>query len=469
MDASKDETSQTSDCPHCAENARRVSRLESELAALKSRLAKLEPAARGAKRQAAPFSKGPPKPDPKPPGRKGGGDYGTHHRRGVPPQIHETYEARLPDCCTDPNCPGRLKLKEIRQQYQTDIPREPIHRQFDVYVGECDVCHRRVQGRHPLQTSDALGAAAIQIGPNLQSLAVTLNKDCGMSYGKIERLMKAAFTVDFSRGGACRTVLRVAGRCEPAYQSILVRVRGSDAIVPDETGWRICGALAWLHVAVGADATAYLIHRKPGFAAAAELIGADFEGLMTHDGFKPYDRFTYAVHQACLGHLMRRAHELGESAVGGAVHFPRQVQAVFRQALDIRDRRDAGEISAAQSAALEPVLARRMAELNSRIRTDPDDERFAKHLDNLHESLFTFLRFEGMDATNHKAEQAIRPAVVNRKVWGGNRTQAGAQAQSILMSVLRTAKQRGMDAFAFISQTVQSVIGRRPTFALDTG
>ena len=397
-----------------------------------------------------------PKPDPKPPGRKGGGDYGTHHRRGVPPQIHETYEARLPDCCTDPNCPGRLKLKEIRQQYQTDIPREPIHRQFDVYVGECDVCHRRVQGRHPLQTSDALGAAAIQIGPNLQSLAVTLNKDCGMSYGKIERLMKAAFTVDFSRGGACRTVLRVAGRCEPAYQSILVRVRGSDAIVPDETGWRICGALAWLHVAVGADATAYLIHRKRGFAAAAELIGADFEGLMTHDGFKPYDRFTYAVHQACLGHLMRRAHELGESAVGGAVHFPRQVQAVFRQALDIRDRRDAGEISAAQSAALEPVLARRMAELTSRIRTDPDNERFAKHLDNLHESLFTFLRFEGMDATNHKAEQAIRPAVVNRKVWGGNRTWAGARAQGVLLSVLETCKRAGRSGLEFVSQTLRA-------------
>jgi hypothetical protein len=31
------------------------------------------------------------------------------------------------------------------------------------------------------------------------------------------------------------------------------------------------------------------------------------------------------------------------------------------------------------------------------------------------------------DGTNYHAEQAIRPAVVNRKVWGGNRTLAGSR------------------------------------------
>ena len=51
---------------------------------MEARIAKLEALARGAKRQAAPFSKGPPKSDPKPPGRKSGEDYGTHHRRALP-------------------------------------------------------------------------------------------------------------------------------------------------------------------------------------------------------------------------------------------------------------------------------------------------------------------------------------------------------------------------------------------------
>jgi transposase len=63
---------------------------------------------------------------------------------------------------------------------------------------------------------------------------------------------------------------------------------------------------------------------------------------------------------------------------------------------------------------------------------------------------FWFLIDPTIDATNYRAEQAIRPAVVNRKVWGGNRTWSGANTQSILMSVLRTCGQRSHNPFAFL-------------------
>jgi hypothetical protein len=53
-------------------------------------------------------------------------------------------------------------------------------------------------------------------------------------------------------------------------------------------------------------------------------------------------------------------------------------------------------------------------------------------------TLFTFLRKPGLDATNWWAEPAIRFGVILRKVWGGNRTWAGARAQVMLMSVWRT-------------------------------
>jgi Transposase IS66 family len=53
--------------------------------------------------------------------------------------------------------------------------------------------------------------------------------------------------------------------------------------------------------------------------------------------------------------------------------------------------------------------------------------------------LFTFLRCPGfLDATNNAAERALRPSVIARKTWGGNRTPAGAQNQQILASILRT-------------------------------
>ena len=46
---------------------------------------------------------------------------------------------------------------------------------------------------------------------------------------------------------------------------------------------------------------------------------------------------------------------------------------------------------------------------------------------------------------NWQAEQAIRPAVVTRKVCGGNRTPRGATTQQMVASVLRTCWQQQRD------------------------
>src|SRR3984893_11371362 len=119
-------------CPGCRALWKRVAELEAQVADLSRRL---DDALRAGKRQAAPFRKGPPKPDPKTPGRKAGEEHGTHGHRPAPPpdQIRECHEAQLPDAC--PDCRGRLIETEVAQQYQTEIPRRPIVRQFHVPVG----------------------------------------------------------------------------------------------------------------------------------------------------------------------------------------------------------------------------------------------------------------------------------------------------------------------------------------------
>ena len=160
---------------------------------------------------------------------------------------------------------------------------------------------------------------------------------------------------------------------------------------------------------------------------------------MTHDGWAPYLRFWRALPQPCLGHLLRRCGELLETATRGAVNFPRRVKALLQEGLAIRDARDAGTLSARRAAARADELDARMHTLLSPVKTHPPNERFAAHLWKSRRHLFTFLRHPDVDATNWRAEQALRPAVVNRKVWGGNRTDAGARAQSVLMSVLQPA------------------------------
>jgi transposase len=69
--------------------------------------------------------------------------------------------------------------------------------------------------------------------------------------------------------------------------------------------------------------------------------------------------------------------------------------------------------------------------------------------------LFTFLRQRGLDATNWRAELAIRFGVILRKVWGGSRTWVGAQAHPVLMSVWRTCGQQQRSALDFLSQLLR--------------
>jgi transposase len=440
------------DCPGCRALLRRVAELEAHVERL-TRL--LEQQHRAGKRQAAPFAKGPPEAEPKKPGRKPGADYGTkaHRLPPAPEQIDETHEAPLPDAC--PDCGGPVDETHVDQQYQVEIPRRPIHRQFNVHVGRCRACQRRVQGRHPLQTSDALGAAASQLGPDAQAAVVELNKQAGLSHGKVSRALDSLFGITLTPGGSAHTVLRAARRCEPVYATLCQAVGQADWVVLDETGWHVGGHPAWLHALVSAEATAYVIDPTRSGDVAERLLGRDYAGVMVHDGWSPYDNFERASHQQCLGHLLRRCHELLETATRGAVRFPRRVKDLLQTALDLRDRHGAGQVSDHGLAVARGRLANELADAVFPPKSNPANERLAQHLWNHLEQLLTFLRVPGLDATNWRAELAIRFGVILRKVWGGNRTWVGARAQSILMSVWRTCWQQGRSALDFLSQLLR--------------
>jgi transposase len=439
-------------CANCEALQRRVHDLQAQNERLRRQL---DAALRAGKRQAAPFAKGPPTGQPKKPGRKPGRDYGTkaHRQPPAPDQVDEVHEAHLPDAC--PACGSPLDETHVAQQFQVEIPRKPIHRQFNIHVGRCRQCHRRVQGRHPLQTSDALGAASSQLGPDAQAAIVELNKQGGLSHGKVVRCLGSLFGIDLSRGGSVHTVLRAAARCEPVYEAIRQALGRSDWVVPDETGWRVGGHPAWLHTLVSPEATAYVIDPTRSGAVAEAILGLDHDGTLIHDGWSPYDQFQDARHQQCLNHLLRRADEMAATATRGAVCFPRRVAELLRTGLDLRDRHAGGEISRHGLAVARGRLENQLSDLVFPLKTNAANERLAQHLWAHRDDLFTFLHQPGLDATNWRAELAIRFGVILRKVWGGNRTWPGARAQAVLMSVWRTCWQQGRSALDFLSQLLR--------------
>jgi transposase len=471
---------------------------------------------RASKRQAAPFSKGDPKQDPRRSGRRSGDEHGRHGHRRVPDRVDEEIEVALPAGC--PCCGGELDLERVVDQYQEDIPvavRAHV-RLFRVGIGRCRRCGKRAQGRHPLQASDALGAASAQVGPHAVALAAQLNKELGLPVRKVARVLGELCGLQVTAGGLYQALGRLAAAAAPTYGALIEGVRASLAVAADETGWRVRGIREWLWVFVGDGVTVYLIADGRGYDQASVILGADFCGVLERDGWAPYRRFQHASHQTCVAHLLRRCGELIADSVAGQAKVPHAVRRLLLDALALRDRHadllsraddgdvieghaveipndrvdseratdgstlraclaglarltlPAGVARLALPAARNQQLARSAeneiaqlaagrAELQARLEkllagrpTHDPNRKLLAHLTTESQHLLTFLERPGVQATNWRAEQAIRPAVVNRKHWGGNRTWHGASTQQVLMSVIRTARQQHADPVALL-------------------
>jgi transposase len=403
---------------------------------------RLEEVQRTAKRQAAPFSRG--TRTPRRSGRKPGSAYGTRHRKSIPDRVDEVIDVPPPPRCP---CGGALQLEKIASQYQEEVVRKTVWKRFDVAICRCTVCGTRVHGRDARQTSDAFGAAAVQLGPDALALAVTMNKRLGMPHADVATVLQDGFGLHVNRSTVCRAVERVARRGEATWHALRDAARRSLVNAIDETGWNVAAQLRWLWVVVSEQVTFCDILPGRGFAQAASLLGTDYDGWLTHDGWAVYYKFLKAGHQSCLSHLIRRCRDLAAVATPAAARFPLRVKALLEEGLALRDRYQHHEISLHGLWTATGRLEVKLDRVLGHTYRDAANRRLAKHLWHERPYLFTFLYCPGLDATNNAAERAIRALIGARKNWGGNRTPNGARAQAVLTSLLQTARQQGKNPF----------------------
>jgi transposase len=312
-------------------------------------------------------------------------------------------------------------------------------------------------GRHPLQTSDALGAAAVQVGPEALTLGVLMNKSQGLPHADIAAILKQGFHLRMSRSGICRAIQRVARKAEATWHALQKAARRSQLAHMDETGWRVDAQLRWLWAVVTEQVTYCQILPGRGFAEASAILGAEYAGWLIHDGLQLYYKFLKAAHQSCVAHLIRRCRDMAEVATPTEARFPLAVKELLEQGLGLRDRYLEQKISL---HGLWTATGRLEAKLDRLLQSnyqDPANRRLAKHLSHERPYIFTFLYCPGLvDATNNLAERVMRILVVIRKTWGGNRTENGARAQAILTSVLCTARQQDKDIFDLLVDLLRS-------------
>jgi transposase len=194
-----------------------------------------------------------------------------------------------------------------------------------------------------------------------------------------------------------------------------------------------------------------------GFEEACQVLPPDFSGNLLRDGWAPYRRFEQATHQSCIGgHLIRRCKQILQTAKQGAARLPHAVLRILHRSLRLRDHWLDCPPPPHGRAVHIGILAAEMDRFLAWNPTDDENRKLVKHLRNERDALFTFLLDPAVPASNWWGEQAIRPAVVTRKIWGGNRTDNGAVTQQRIASFFRTSDQQGVDPYPLLEAALRA-------------
>jgi transposase len=447
-------------CPRCRQREQDIDRLQAELGErnweierLQGRVAELEDETfrlrqkveqleRDAHRQAGPFRRRKQNKRRKRAGRRKG------HKANLRPIPQPERIDRVIDvpCNECPDCHVPLYQQAQVVQYQTDLPPiVPIVTQFNLDTGYCPCCRRYCQGRHPEQTSDAIGAAGNTLGATILTMAAELKHRLGVPYRKICDFFATYCDLHIAPGTLVRAEQRFAELARPIYDLLIDALRRAGVVHADETGWRIHGINGWLWVFTNPQVTVYAIRTGKGARGhnvPEEILGPDFDGYLIVDGFLAYTALAYKKGQ-CNGHLLRRAKDLHDTVPNKEHQYLDRLITLIQDAIDLARRRDelTPEGYRRRAGHMEDRLIlwlRGLPRKQSRAL-----ERLANHLTKHLDEWFVFLYHPEVPPTNNPAESMLRPAVITRKVGGCNKSLLGALVHSVLASIMVTCKQQG--------------------------
>jgi len=444
------------DPPVCAACAARTAQLEQQVADLTAQLAAAraehEQLQRRGKRQATPFSTGKRTADPQKPGRKPG--QGRFSRRLAPDPAGVQEEIAVPPPTGGcPRCGGTLEQVATETVTQTDLPPPPPPRvtAYHVPVCRCLGCGGTVRGRHPDVAPDQYGASAHRLSDRIFATAHWLHFGLGIPQRKVPELLAGLRGLTVTQGALAQAALRhAAGRLGTAYQELRAAVRTRGQVYTDDTGWKVGGETAFLMGFETAGERVYQIRERHRNEEVREVIPGDYAGTMITDRGRSYDAQALAGvrQQKCLDHVDRSL-----AAVLAAVPEPHQelaqrLRALLREARALWKAYHAG--TAADFTAERERLQRAVTEhLQERAgAVYPANQRLLNELGRHHDAgnLLRFLWEPKVEPTNNRAERALRPAVIARKVSHCSKNAAGAEAFSALVSGIGTLRLRGETA-----------------------
>jgi hypothetical protein len=369
----------------------------------------------------------------------------NHGRRRAPPTVVRTHAY---DTC--PDCGYALRGQSIaRRREVIDLPPPPPVGviEYQVLKRYCPHCAQWCEPALPL---DGLVVGQGRMSMRLLALVAWLRTTLRLPLRQIQTYLRQLHSLHLSVGELGNLLATVAAEGRAAVARIQAALQASPVLHMDETGWRENGQNGYVWVMTNAAGVSYFHydHSRAG-AVARGLSGPRYTGTLCTDFYAAYNDHA-CRHQRCWAHLLRDLAALAAApaATGEVQEWVAAVGGLYKEGQALAER--APPPSGAEREHTAARLRQRAHELGLRWARAPKHpahalcQRLLRH----EGELFEYVRQAGVEATNNRAERAIRPLAVARKISGGTRSAGGSTTRMALQTLFTSWAAQGGDPLA---------------------
>jgi transposase len=355
-------------------------------------------------------------------------------------QVEVTMD-RCPDCGTDLGSPFRIDSKIVEEIPE---PQPIIVTEYKIAHYRCPCCRKEVAAKDPGCPHEG------KFGNNVIAQATLLKYEDRIPHRKIHDAMVRIFGLKISPATIFDLTRRAADAVQSEYDAILRKIRSAPILYVDETSIHVQGERHWIWTFSTPSESFFVIRKSRGMKVLMEVLTRRFKGIIVCDGWKPYARFTNRI-QRCWAHLLRESKDIAEK-FEEAIPLHNALKELYEILTEALENDPPPEVrKTLWQLAREALRHWIMKEYSiEKVR------KFIGKINNGFDYWFTFIINPGVEPTNNRAERALRPHVVLRKILGTLRNDKGTSIHERIMTTLATWGQNGLNCLQMLTAKLAS-------------
>lgn len=250
----------------------------------------------------------------------------------------------------------------------------------------------------------------------------------------------------------------------PAYDELAAALPEQSALFADESPTKEGRSKSWLWTFVAAAFTLFACRKSRAAEVPKQLLGQGFAGIIHCDRARMY--WAFGRLQYCWAHLKRDFQQLIDSPCGVRRRLGHDLMRPTREMFALWQKVRDGTLSRLAFAEQMQPIRRRVESLLLRGYFNRRVRGFCTDLYEHRERLWLFIDVADGEPTNNAAEQALRQAVIWRKLSFGTQSASGSRFVDRLLTVIETCRRQNRDVFAWMTTTVQAHFAGQPTPSL---